>query len=133
MSWSDQRQLIETTIRQAGDLLRRIAEQPLKVISSIGKDIKLDADRQSERLVIDLLRAASPHPILAEETGEHGDRFDGPFWVIDPLDGTLNYSRGIPICCVSIALMEGNEPRAGQSMISTAMNCSAPPTAGGRI
>lgn len=104
--------LVESAIRQAGVLLRDIARRPLDVLNADGKDIKLQADRDSEQLIIDALRAGSDYPILCEERGEigaeSGANFDGKFWVIDPLDGTLNFSRGIPTCCISIALVDGS-------------------------
>jgi myo-inositol-1(or 4)-monophosphatase len=118
MKLADERRLIEQTIRKAGDLLRSIHREPLEVLSAEGKDIKLQADRDSEQLIIDALRAARPYPVLGEESGETGGEAgadsDGPFWVIDPLDGTLNYSRGVPICCISIALVENDRAGGGQ-------------------
>jgi myo-inositol-1(or 4)-monophosphatase len=109
MDLMDELKLAEETARQAGALLLQIVKRPLSVLSSEGKDIKLQADRDSEALIVDALSAATPYPILAEEGGERGKRFDEAFWVIDPLDGTLNYSRGIPVCCVSIALVDGSD------------------------
>ena len=48
--------------------------------------------------------------MLGEETGKSVEDLGRSFWVIDPLDGTANYSRGIPICCVSIALIHDMQP-----------------------
>ena len=52
-------------------------------------------------------------PILGEETGASVSNLGKAFWVVDPLDGTANYSRNIPICCVSIALISNLEPVIG--------------------
>ena len=76
---------------------REIAEKARRA------DIVTDADRASERLIIDRLLTIAPQAaILAEEsgarTGESGER-----WVIDPLDGTTNYAHRYPFYCVSIA------------------------------
>jgi len=113
MRWSDELPPIERTVREAGRLLQRLAAHPPAVLSDTGRDIKLQADRDAEKLIVAALREVSTRPILAEESGEHGEDFDGLFWVVDPLDGTVNFSRGIPVCCVSLALMEGARPRAG--------------------
>jgi myo-inositol-1(or 4)-monophosphatase len=51
--------------------------------------------------------------MLGEETGKSVEDLGRSFWVIDPLDGTANYSRGIPICCVSIALIHDMQPVVG--------------------
>jgi myo-inositol-1(or 4)-monophosphatase len=97
----------------AGAHLHQTSADPPEVLSSTRRDIKLQADRDSERIVLDALKD-SPHPVLAEESGEHGAWDAGdPFWVVDPLDGTMNYSRGLPACCVSIALCRGDEPLLG--------------------
>jgi myo-inositol-1(or 4)-monophosphatase len=63
-----------------------------------------EVDHASEALIMDRIKAEYPdHFILSEETGEI--RTDSPFkWIIDPIDGTVNYANGIPICCVSIGL-----------------------------
>jgi len=52
-------------------------------------------------------------PILAEESGKSKEHLDETFWVVDPLDGTANYARDIPLCCVSIALMHKMNPVLG--------------------
>ena len=50
---------------------------------------------------------------MSEEDRSEASELPSVYWLIDPLDGTFNYSRGIPHCCVSIALMEGSTPRLG--------------------
>ena len=113
MKWRGEFELAQQAAREAGRLLAELAGGAKEVLSAEGRDIKLKADREAEQLILDRLRGASPHPILAEESGEHGAPEGGPFWVIDPLDGTLNFKRGIPICGVSIALVEGVDPIFG--------------------
>lgn len=75
------------------------------------KDIVTRADLASETLIVDSLRKAFPtHSIRTEESGyiEGSDkRF---LWIIDPVDGTVNYSRGIPFWGISIALFFNGEP-----------------------
>lgn len=83
-----------------------------KVLSNEGRDIKLKADLESEKLIKDHLLLNSDFPILAEESGINND-LGNSFWVVDPLDGTSNYSRDFPICCISIALILKNEIALG--------------------
>jgi len=77
------------------------------------KDIKLKADISSESLLKEIILSSSKYPILAEESGKSEINLGETFWVIDPLDGTANYSRNIPICCVSIGLVHKMKPLAG--------------------
>ncbi|MEK7505335.1 MAG: inositol monophosphatase family protein [Patescibacteria group bacterium] len=100
--------LAENAARKAGEMLK---SQEAKVLSSIGKDVKLDVDMEAHKFLLQKL-GATGIPILSEEDGVH--EFDKKKqWVIDPLDGSLNFSRGIPISVVSIALMEDGEPKLG--------------------
>ena len=77
------------------------------------KDIKLYADKNSEKIIIDYLKARYDIPILTEESGELGDIGEGLYWIVDPIDGTYNYFKGLDLCCISIALWEGNRPVLG--------------------
>jgi myo-inositol-1(or 4)-monophosphatase len=88
------------------------------------RDVVTDVDFRSEALVIEAIRARYPEDgILAEESGRHEGRAAGTgsrdgetagrTWVIDPLDGTVNYANGIPYYSVSIGLAEGGHPVAG--------------------
>ena len=75
------------------------------LIFTSDRDVKLEADVAAENLIKDIIKNDSSFPILAEESGKSVDDLGDTFWVVDPLDGTANYSRDIPICCVSIALV----------------------------
>ena len=75
-----------------------------KILSNEGRDVKLKADLESEKLIKEYLLSNSDFPILAEESGANQD-LGNSFWVVDPLDGTSNYSRDFPMCCISIALI----------------------------
>ncbi len=76
------------------------------------KDVVTEVDHLSEALILDAIRTTFPgDALLAEETGEHraagGESASsgvGRVWVVDPLDGTINFANGIPFWCVSIAL-----------------------------
>ena len=77
------------------------------------KDTKLIADIESEKLILDILSSESKYSVLAEEAGKSSDNLGEIFWVVDPLDGTANYNRNIPICCVSIGLISNMKPLIG--------------------
>ncbi|HKY49849.1 MAG TPA: inositol monophosphatase [Candidatus Limnocylindria bacterium] len=71
------------------------------------------ADHAAERAVIERLRAHDADvPVLAEESARADLRKAERLWVVDPIDGTLNFSRGIPFYCVVIAYVEGGRARA---------------------
>ncbi len=84
----------------------------LSVDSAEGKDIKLEADRKSEEVILNIL-AQSQIPVLTEESGALG-RQSALRWIIDPIDGTYNFFRGAKdLSCISIALWEGSSPLLG--------------------
>lgn len=96
--------------RKAGSLL---AEHHTHVVlSSIGKDMKTAADKEAHALVVELLRSGSGIPVLSEEDDTH-DFSQELVWMVDPLDGSVNYVREIPLCAVSIALMRSGQPVIG--------------------
>jgi len=98
---------------EAGNMLLNLKGDLNKENISSGKDVKLKADIETEKLIKKYLQSKSDIPILGEETGASVSDLGEIFWVIDPLDGTANYSRNIPICCVSIALISDFEPVIG--------------------
>ena len=105
---------------RAGELLVDRYETVQRIDFKSAKDVVTEADHLSEALIIEAIRAAHPGDgIIAEESGEHagGGRAPtagvGRAWVIDPLDGTINYANGIPFFCVSIALLDGGRPAVG--------------------
>lgn len=77
-------------------------------------DVVTRADKESEDFIVERVLERYPdHKILGEEGGYRGNP-DGAFvWVVDPLDGTNNYSQGLPVFCVSIALQYKSETIAG--------------------
>ena len=93
---------------QSAKLLIKQKKLVNDVISNEGRDIKLRADIESENIIKKHIKENSDLPILAEESGANED-LGSSFWVVDPLDGTSNYSRDFPICCISIALIHENK------------------------
>jgi myo-inositol-1(or 4)-monophosphatase len=95
--------------RAAGALLRDHYERDLQVDEMLTHDIKLELDVRSQALITEILLDRHPdHAILGEE-GTAGDPASPFQWIVDPIDGTVNYYFGIPHFCVSIALREGDE------------------------
>jgi len=98
--------------RAVGELLRRNLRSPKRANSTSQHDIKLELDVRSQALIEKALRAAFPGVALLGEEGVTGD-VSAPFrWVVDPIDGTVNFAYGIPHACVSIAL-QGRAPGPG--------------------
>ena len=100
--------------RSAGRVILRYMNRvdSLAVVEKQRMDFASEVDRQAEAEIIRELRRAYPgHAILGEETGAQGN--NRLTWVIDPLDGTHNYLRGIPHFAVSIALLDRGEPVYG--------------------
>ncbi len=99
--------------KSAGKFLNEDKNNLNLKIKSNPKDTKLMADIKSEKLILDILNSESNYPVLAEETGKSSENLGEIFWVVDPLDGTANYNRNIPICCVSIGLVKNMKPLIG--------------------
>lgn len=98
---------------RAGALLRAAAERERSLEAKQHSDLVSDADKASEALILGAIRERFPdHAILAEESGASAGA-SRDTWVIDPLDGTLNYVHGFPFYCVSIALVRDGEPQLG--------------------
>lgn len=94
----------------AGEFLR--SREDVHIDSDEGKDIKLSSDKNSEKILMEDLKIFG-YSILSEEFGLQ-DKGTELCWIIDPLDGTMNYSRGLDdLSCVSIALWKGFEPLLG--------------------
>ena len=97
----------------AGKHLSKNKNELNKLSLSDKRDTKLQADVSSENLIKEIISNNSNYQILAEESGKSSDNLGQTFWVIDPLDGTANYNRDIPICCVSIGMVTNLKPVFG--------------------
>lgn len=71
-----------------------------------------DTDLAAEEAILKVLSDNTPYGILSEESGMTGETA-GPLWIIDPLDGTSNFARSVPMFAVSVALMHQNDVIAG--------------------
>src|SRR5438093_400952 len=107
--------------RAAGELIRRNLRATKKINAASQHDIKLELDVRCQNRIEQILRRAYPSvPILGEE-GIAGDPETGTRWVVDPIDGTVNFTYGIPHACVSIALQasDARPRREGQNDATT--------------
>ncbi len=112
MKYQKELDLARRAAREAAEILVR--DQHPAILSQVGKDIKLSADKASEAVILDLLQRESKFPVLSEEAGVIGHLDSATaYWVVDPLDGTMNYSRGNVCYCVSLALWVGDDPILG--------------------
>lgn len=104
---------LEILARQAGVILRAGYGQRHTIDSkSHAIDLVTETDRQAEAFLLDAIQRHWPgDSILAEESGTHDG--DGGQWIVDPLDGTVNFAHGVPIFSVSIAYAEHGTVRLG--------------------
>ena len=99
----------ENAARAAGRLLRQNFRGHKRVKVLAAHDIKLEIDVQAQELIGKLLLEEFPAHAIYGEEGIVGDQSSDHQWIVDPLDGTVNYFYGIPHFCVSIALRLQNE------------------------
>lgn len=104
--WKTHEEAATRAAHEVGHLLRRHLNDPDKVIHEATRhDIKLELDVRSQQKIERILQRAFPSiPILGEE-GNSGDPSQVDLrWVVDPIDGTVNFTHGMPHACISIAL-----------------------------
>jgi myo-inositol-1(or 4)-monophosphatase len=100
-------------LAQAGDDVGEVRAK------STSRDLVTEWDRRAEEAILEVLREAARAgripdvPVLAEETGARGDVATGRRWLVDPLDGTVNFTHGLPLYAVSIALEDAGRPVVG--------------------
>ncbi len=102
--------------REAGEIaLRRFADRGSFTVGLKGpQDFLTEVDGEVERLIAGRLHALFPGDGFVGEEGEGRVAHEGrPTWVVDPIDGTANFARGVPHFCVSVALVDATRPLAG--------------------
>ncbi len=110
---------LRAAARAAEAAADRARAETLPRFRSVGVEHKADgspvteADRAAERAIRQVLREATPDfAIRGEEYGEEGGA-DVPCWLVDPIDGTIGFSRGIPLFTTLVALLDAGEPVLG--------------------
>jgi myo-inositol-1(or 4)-monophosphatase len=140
-AWASELEFAVEVARDAGAILMDRYERLERIDHKSATDVVTEADHLSEELVIAAIRRQFPgDAILAEESGAHGPApgsLSGRRWVIDPLDGTVNYANGLPVFCVAIGLVVDDRPSVGVVLDPTrdetfAATADGPATLNGR-
>jgi len=105
--------------RAAGKLMLANWHAPKRVNSAHAHDIKLELDVRCQKLIEKTLCAAFPQISLLGEEGCSGPADSEYRWVVDPIDGTVNYAHGMPHAAVSIALQKRDECRVASDENNT--------------
>lgn len=110
--------MLKTTLikaaERAGGILKQYYGSDFQVSNKEGvNNLVTEADHAAEKAIMEIIRNDFPdHYILSEESGDMPT--DSTYkWIIDPLDGTVNFAHGLPICCVSIGLEQDGEMLMG--------------------
>ncbi len=104
------REVLLEAAHEAGSIIRNYFQGNFTVNNKEGiNNLVTEVDTKAETRIIEVIQAAYPgHSIISEEIGALTK--DSPYkWIIDPIDGTVNFAHGIPICCVSIGLSHQDE------------------------
>lgn len=97
---------LETAVhaaKEAGKLLRANFSEPKQVDEALHHDLKLALDKESQELITRIILNQHPEHAIYGEEGLAGDQSSPHQWIVDPIDGTVNFFYGIPHFCISIA------------------------------
>ena len=137
-SFADELAFTVELATDAGRLIMDRYERVERVDYKSARDIVTEVDHLSEELILGAIRARYPgDAILAEESGAHttasgaeATSGTGRVWIVDPVDGTINYANGIPFFCVSIGLVVEGRPAVGVVLDPARDDCFAATAAG---
>lgn len=92
-------------VKEAGGIMQKSFHGHFKISNKAGvNNLVTEVDHASEKAIVNTIKQNFPaHSVLSEEMGKIETNSDYK-WIVDPIDGTVNYANGIPICCVSIAV-----------------------------
>jgi myo-inositol-1(or 4)-monophosphatase len=115
--WTHELEVALDAARQAGRIVRGIYERPFEVREKSHDNPVTEADLQANDCIHEHIKAAFPADgWLSEETGDSRERLDRRrVWIIDPLDGTKEFTQHIPEFCICIALVDDGAPVVGVS------------------
>src|SRR3989338_5350646 len=109
MNLSKEKKVLLSASKEAGKVILKYFNKKTQIKEKSNKSLVSEADLEANEAVIKAIKKSFPkHSILSEETGFEDNNSDYK-WVIDPIDGTHNFLRGIPLVGVSIALEHRNE------------------------
>lgn len=112
--WVDMAKQMKMWMREAGKEQIRRLQTPVKMSSKTSEiDLVTEVDIWTEQFLLERIQSTYPsHRILTEESGSYANESDYE-WVIDPIDGTVNYAHGFPLFSISAALKYKQEPIVG--------------------
>ena len=96
----------------ATDFVKNISKYN-RIENNLGREVKIRADRELNNLLVEELNKRSSFNIISEEKHKNTIQENDYNWILDPLDGSFNYLRGIPTYCISLGLWKGLEPVLG--------------------
>ena len=120
MRLSEQKRALATAVaaaRAAGRVMRRNLRASKAINSQTQHDIKLELDVRCQRIIQQRLLRAFPGTALLGEEGVAGDPGSRLRWVVDPIDGTVNFTYGIPHSCVCIALQIAEQAKSRGKLV----------------
>ncbi len=112
--WRDMAERMKAWMREAGEEQIHRLQSPMHMSAKTSEiDLVTEVDIWTENFLIERIQATFPgHHLLTEESGSHKGDSDYE-WVIDPIDGTVNYAHGFPLFSISVALKYKQEPVVG--------------------
>lgn len=115
MKFSKETELAVSVAKEVGEILRRGFGTTFSIKSKDGRhNLVTEYDTKCEELILERIKSVYPnHSFLCEESGRHGTTFDEDLWLVDPLDGTVNFAHNIPIFSVSIAYAKNGAVQSG--------------------
>jgi len=103
------RDIVEAAARKGGEELLRLFSRGFRIDTKGSRDLVTEADISSEKIILSELRKSFPdHNFLSEEEGSSDNQSDFT-WIVDPLDGTVNFASRNPLFAISIALQHKSE------------------------
>lgn len=113
-AWQAMAQTMQQWMREAGEKQVQWLDEPMEMTSKTSAiDLVTEVDIWTENFLIEKIQSTYPnHRLLTEESGSHDGSADYE-WVIDPIDGTVNYAHGFPLFSISVALKYENEAVIG--------------------
>ena len=100
---------------KAGDFLLKNIGKNYDIVAEEEREIHFQFDLEAEKIILSELKNGSDYNIISEEGGliDATDGGNEYTWIVDPLDGSINYSEGIPLSCVSVSLWKKSSPVLG--------------------
>jgi myo-inositol-1(or 4)-monophosphatase len=105
--------VVQLAALSAGKILREKYPQVREIQAKGVQDIVTDADFAAQAAIVEMIKAHDPQAAILSEEGIEPDPQARLIWVVDPLDGTTNYARRLPVFCTSIAVVQDGQPIAG--------------------